>query len=71
MQPELIPADFIGSAQVCAEAGIDRSTLSRHVAAGRITPALRLPGISGAMLFDRASVTAYLAALATAKDGAA
>ena len=54
-------ADLIGSADVCRLADIDRSTLSRHVAEGIIAPAVRLPGRTGAMLFDRPSVAVYIA----------
>ena len=46
----------IPSAEACERLGIDRSTLSRWVAAGRITPTLRLPGATGSMLFDPADV---------------
>lgn len=45
--PNLLP-----SADVCAELHIDRSTLSRWVAMGRITPAIKLPGLRGAFMFD-------------------
>lgn len=47
---------LIGSAEACDVLGIDRSTLSRWVALGHIAPALRLPGQTGAHLFDRADV---------------
>lgn len=46
-----MPSDLIPSAEVCADLGIDRSTLSRWVASGRITPAVKAPGIRGAMFF--------------------
>ena len=39
------------SEQVCDRLHIHRSTLSRWVAAGRITPAMKLPGVRGAFLF--------------------
>lgn len=55
------PPDLIGSADACELLHIDRSTLSRWVAAGRLPVALRLPGARGAMLFRRADVTALLA----------
>ena len=54
-------ADLIPSATVCERLAIDRSTLSRMVAAGRLPVALKLPGKTGAMLFDPADVDAYLA----------
>ena len=50
------PADFIGSREACDRLGIDRSTLSRWVAAQKITPALKLPGERGAFLFRPADV---------------
>lgn len=53
--------DLIGSADVCQLAGIDRSTLSRHVAAGHITPRVRMPGRTGAWLFDKQDVALYIA----------
>lgn len=42
----------IPSAEVCEALHIDRSTLSRWVASGRITPTIKLPGKTGAFLFD-------------------
>lgn len=45
--------DLIGSADVCAILRINRSTLSRWVAAGKLTPAQQLPGQTGAFLFQR------------------
>lgn len=44
--------NFIGSAEVCARLDIDRSTLIRRVQLGRIQYAAKLPGKSGAYLFD-------------------
>ena len=49
---------MIGSADVCKRLKIDRSTLSRWVALGRISPAMRLPGPTGAMLFHPQDVEA-------------
>jgi transcriptional regulator with XRE-family HTH domain len=45
--------DYIGSSELCEILGIDRSTLSRWVQSGRIKPAMKLPGLRGAFLFDR------------------
>ena len=45
-------ANLIGSAKACQVLDIDRSTLSRWVKAGTLTPAMKLPGKNGAMLFD-------------------
>lgn len=44
------------SAEVCETLNIDRSTLSRWVAAGLIEPSLKLPGIRGAFIFNRDEV---------------
>lgn len=54
-------ADLIGSAEVAERLGLDRSTLNRHVRAGKLTPALKLPGETGAYLFDRAAIEALAA----------
>jgi predicted site-specific integrase-resolvase len=48
----------MASVEVCDSVGIDRSTLSRYVTLGRITPAMRLPGRTGAMLFSPTDVEA-------------
>ena len=50
--------NLIGSAQACQVLDIDKSTLSRWVKAGVITPEIKLPGKSGAMLFDPRKVNA-------------
>jgi predicted site-specific integrase-resolvase len=43
----------MNSAEVCERLGdIDRSTLSRWVLIGRITPAYKHPGVRGPFLFD-------------------
>ena len=55
--------NLIGSAEVCEWAGVDRSTLSRHIAAGKLTPAKQLPGRNGAFLFDRKAVAVYIATI--------
>ena len=52
------------SAQVCDHLGIDRSTLSRWAKAGRITPAVKLPGLRGPRLFHPADVEALKEAAA-------
>ena len=61
-RPQLTPADLVPSAEVCAELNITPSTLSRWVASGRIAPALKAPGLRGAMFFTRAAVDAAKAA---------
>lgn len=52
--------ESLTSSEVCRELSIDRSTLSRWVAAGRIEPMTKLPGIRGAFLFHRAEVVRVL-----------
>lgn len=50
--------DLIGSVDACDLLHIDRSTLSRWVALGKLTPAMRLPGARGAFLFRRDDIEA-------------
>lgn len=52
------------SREVCERLTIDRSTLTRWVAAGRIEPAMKLDGIRGAYLFNRADVERLAAEVA-------
>jgi predicted site-specific integrase-resolvase len=56
------PDPLLGSAEVCAELDIDRSTLSRWVASGRIEPIQRL---SSGFLFTRAAVDRALKTMET------
>jgi excisionase family DNA binding protein len=55
---------LVGSAEACDLLRIDRSTLSRWVAAGKITPAQRLPGQNGAFLFRERDVLALMKLMA-------
>jgi excisionase family DNA binding protein len=48
--------DLIGSAEAARILQVDKPTLTRWVAAGRITAAHKLPGKNGAYLFHRADV---------------
>ena len=51
------PTDsLMTSAEVCDRLGIDRSTLSRWVASGRIAYVHKLPGKTGPFLFTRKEV---------------
>ena len=47
-----MPLPLVPSKEACERLGIDRSTLMRWVAAGRITPVHQGHGIRGPMLFD-------------------
>lgn len=51
--------DLITTAEVADLASKDRSTVTRWVQAGRLTPAKRTPG--GLMLFRRSDIDAFLA----------
>ena len=52
------PPALIPTAVVCAELNVAASTVSRWVAAGRLTPAAKAPGLRGGYLFTRAAVDA-------------
>ena len=55
--------ELLTAAETCAElGGIDRSTLTRWVQSGRIAPARKLPGRTGAYLFDPTEVQRVKAA---------
>ena len=62
--PHNTPSQNLTAAAVCEEFGCDRSTLSRWVKEGFITPAFQFPGPRGAFLFAPAEV-ARVAPLAT------
>jgi excisionase family DNA binding protein len=47
---------LIGSAEACERLGIDRSTLTRRIARGQITAVQKLPGETGAYLFEAAEI---------------
>lgn len=53
---EDIEETTVTSATACSWLDIDRSTLTRWVQAGRITPAFKFPGKAGAFLFERSEV---------------
>jgi hypothetical protein len=55
-------AEFIGSTEVCKRLDIDRATLTRWIQLGRIKPSGKLPGVSGAYLWDPAYIDALAAA---------
>jgi predicted site-specific integrase-resolvase len=56
--PTVPAADLIGSADAEIILGIDRATVTRWAASGRLKLVTRLPGIRGALLFDRTQVCA-------------
>lgn len=50
--------DLVPTAEVARILGRDVRTVHRLVASGQLTPAVRAPGIRGALLFDRADIDA-------------
>jgi len=51
------PLDIISTVEACELlGGIDRSTLTRWVDAGKVIPMHKLPGATGAWLFTRAEI---------------
>ena len=59
--------ELLTTSEVADKLGVDRSWVTRLVASGRLVPAMRLPGRTGALLFDPADVDAML----TTRDDAA
>lgn len=55
------PQNLIGSVEAAAILKITKSTLTRHVAAGKIAPLATLPGPRGALIFDRCAIEAMAA----------
>ncbi len=58
--------DVIGSAEACKILGRDRSTLTRWVESGRLDYWVKMPGETGAYLFERHVVEALRDELAAA-----
>jgi excisionase family DNA binding protein len=48
--------DLISTAEAAKLAGVDRSTIVRWVRAGKIAPAVTVPGYRGALLFEPSSL---------------
>lgn len=48
--------DLIGSAEACEILRIDRATLVRRIAAGKLAIVSKMPGATGPYVFDRAEV---------------
>lgn len=55
-EPEQPTTPYLSSAQACQRLGIDRSTLTRWVEAGKLKPVVKLRGIRGAYVFDAADI---------------
>lgn len=50
------PADLLSTKEAAEILKVERSTLTRWVQIGKIAPAHRLPGLTGAALFLRSDV---------------
>jgi predicted site-specific integrase-resolvase len=48
--------DLIGSAEAATILHVDQATITRWVTNGTLTPATKLPGLSGAYLFHRTDI---------------
>lgn len=51
-------SDLLSTRDVAEMKNVTTTTVARWVAAGRLTPVLRLPGIRGAMFFTPSDVAA-------------
>jgi len=54
----VVPQDLIGAAEAARILGINKATLTRRVAAGRIDPLVKLDGPRGVLVFDRSDIEA-------------
>lgn len=59
-----VPDKLLATVEVAERLGVERSVLTRWVQLGKITVAHRLPGKTGAMLFDPVEVDRVAAELA-------
>jgi predicted site-specific integrase-resolvase len=58
--------NIIGSTEACTILNVDKATISRWVAAGRITPVGKLPRKNGAFFFSRDAIEALATERASA-----
>lgn len=56
----------ITSVEACEILGIDRATVTRWVATGKLTPSFKFPGRTGGFLFLRGDIEALLSTEASA-----
>ena len=59
-----MPDDIIGSTEACTILSIDKATISRWVAAGKLSPVGKLPRKNGAFFFSRQAIDALAEARA-------
>lgn len=55
MQMHSEPSEFVGTAEACTILGKDRATITRWVEKGKLK-SHKLPGLTGAHLYNRADV---------------
>lgn len=53
-----MPFDYLTANEAAERAGCSRRTITRWINAGKLTPVAKLPGDTGALLFDPAAVDA-------------
>lgn len=58
-------ANLIGTTEAAQRLGVDRSTFFRWVQTGKVQPAVKMPGRTGALLFDPADIDALVAGRAS------
>lgn len=58
------PPSLVGSKEACELLKINRSTITRWVASGRLIPFAKVPGTTGGFLFARSDIKALAAARA-------
>jgi predicted site-specific integrase-resolvase len=54
--PRMQPTDLLGTTEAARIIDVDKATLTRWVAAGRVEAAVKLPKKNGAYLFTRSEV---------------
>lgn len=54
---------LLGITDIANRLGLDRSTVFRWVQLGRLTPAHKMPGTTGALLFEPEEVERFIATL--------
>lgn len=62
-----MPTTLLATIEAAERIGVERSVLTRWVQMGRMTVAQRLPGKTGAMLFEEAEVDRMAAEYAAEK----
>lgn len=60
--------DTLTTAEAADQLGVSRRTLVRWITAGRIKPALKMPGIRGPYLLDRQAVEQLVDELAQDRE---